>query len=670
MADCEALLRSQLNPAQYEAVTTMDGPVLVVAGAGTGKTRIIEYRVLSLITKGIPPDSILLLTFTRRAAREMLSRAAGHDPLCQDVMGGTFHSFGYSIIARYASLLGYERPITFLDEADSEQLLHRLANRLGFTGKQQRFPARGTLKSVVSASFNRCAPIGEVLVKDYPHFVHWTEELEQLREEYVRYKVEHNLLDYDDLLIYLKILLEDAGVQQTLADRYCYVMVDEYQDTNHLQADIVNLIAKKHRNVMAVGDDAQSIYAFRGARFQNMFDFLEAFPDARLIKLEENYRSTQPILDLANAVIDRAKQKHTKVLRAHKEGDAHPGLLFFKDPEQEAEWVAEQVKALWDEGVPLHHIGVLFRSMYIVRPLEVSLTRRGIPYRTYGGMKFIETAHIKDLISHTKITANPLDELAWHRVLLLIDGIGPRTAENIIAQIIEAGDWRPVLSTLGGRARFGGALMQLAAALDQASKEGISFADAVASLADYYLPVLKNRYGDHQRRQADIDSLRQIAMTYEDAETFLLDLVAIEPAEKSVEEHQDIHLDTRPLVLSTIHSAKGLEWDAVFVIGVADGHIPISYSYQSEEDQEEERRLLYVSITRAKQELFLTMAHEGYRGGITTFSRLSRFLDSPRIFQLMDISGRDQLPARGEPGTPIADKESLVQRILNKIRPD
>ena len=670
MADVESLLRSQLNPAQYEAVATMDGPVLVVAGAGTGKTRIIEYRVLSLINRGVPPESILLLTFTRRAAREMLGRAASHDPLCQDVMGGTFHSFGYSIIARYANRLNYQRPITFLDEADSEQLLHRLAVRLGFTGKEMRFPARATLKSVVSASFNRIVPIGEVLVKDYPHFVHWTGELEQLREEYVRYKVEHNLLDYDDLLIYLKILLEDEGVQGALSERYRYLMVDEYQDTNHLQADIVALLAKKHRNVMAVGDDAQSIYAFRGARFQNMFDFIEAFPEARLIKLEENYRSTQPILDLANAVIERARQKHTKVLRAHRDGEAHPGLLFFKDPEEEAEWVAGQVKALWDEGVPLHHIGVLFRSMYIVRPLEVALTRRGIPYRTYGGMKFIETAHIKDLISHIKITVNPLDELAWHRVLLLIDGVGPRTAENIITQIIEAGDWRPVLSALGGRARFGKALVKLAAALEGASGEGIAFADAVATLADYYLPVLKNRYDDHQRRQADIDSLRQIAMTYQDAETFLLDLVAIEPAEKSLEEREDIHLDTRPLVLSTIHSAKGLEWDAVFVIGVADGHIPISYSYQSEEDQEEERRLLYVSITRAKHELFLTMAHEGYRGGITTYARLSRFLDSPKIFQLIDISGREQLPAAGEQGTVITDKESLVQRILSKIRPD
>jgi DNA helicase-2/ATP-dependent DNA helicase PcrA len=358
------------------------------------------------------------------------------------------------------------------------------------------------------------------------------------------------------------------------------------------------------------------------------------------------------------------------VLKAHQEGGVRPGLLFFKDPEQEAEWIAARVKELWDEGVPLHHIGVLFRSMYIARPLEVSLTRRGIPYQTYGGLKFIETAHIKDLISHIKIMANPLDELAWHRVLLLIDGIGPRTAEEIIANISQSGNWQPALAAWHGRQRFGHALVQLAAALEAASEPGIPFAEAVAALADYYLPMLQKQYDDYQRRQADIDSLRQIAMTYQAVEPFLLDLVAIEPAEKSVEERQDLHLDTRPLVLSTIHSAKGLEWDAVFVMGVADGHLPISYSYQSEDDQEEERRLLYVSITRAKQELFLTMCHEGYRGGITTFSRLSRFLDSPQVLRFMDITGREQIFAAEEPEAVIADKEGLVQRILNKIRPD
>lgn len=664
--DVESLLRLNLNPAQYEAVKIMEGPVLVVAGAGTGKTRVIEYRVLSLVSNGVDPSSILLLTFTRRAAREMLARASRHNRLCEHVTGGTFHSFGFSVITEFAHLLGYKRPISFLDETDSEQQLHRLAVKLGYTGKKMRFPARATLKKVVSASFNRGESIEEILLKDYPHFLHWTEEIDRLREEYVRYKVEHNLLDYDDLLIYLKLLLEDEQVREILSERYRYIMVDEYQDTNRVQAEIVSLLAKKYRNIMAVGDDAQSIYAFRGARYQNMFDFLEAFPKAKVIKLEESYRSIQPILDLANAVIDRAKQKHTKVLRAHREGGQMPALMFFKDPEQEAEWVAEKVKEFWDEGIPLHHIGVLFRSMYIVRPLEVSLTRRGIPYRTYGGLRFIETAHIKDLISHVKIVANPLDELAWHRMLLLIDGVGPRIAENIISEILRSGDWCPALASLQESARSGAGVRRLIAALEHATKESIPFSETVSILADYYLPILQDRYDDYQRRTADIDSLRQIARTYRSIESFLLDLVAIEPAERSVEERQDIHLDVRPLVLSTIHSAKGLEWQVVFIIGVADGHIPISYSHFSEDDREEERRLLYVSITRAKQEVFLSMCHEGYRGGITTFSRLSRFLDSPEIFMLLDISGKEQIAVSREPGKIISEKEELIQRILGK----
>ncbi len=451
----EKLLRTELNPSQYLAATTLDGPLLVVAGAGTGKTRVIEYRVLYLVSREIHPRSILLLTFTRRAAREMLSRASRHNRLCEEVVGGTFHSFGFSVITEFADLLGFKRPLSFLDEADSEEQLHRLAVKLGFTRRKRRFPSKRTLKAVISASFNRGESIGEVLLRDYPHFLHWSEEIEKLREEYVRYKVEHNLLDYDDLLIYLKILLEDDRVRRVLSSRYRYIMVDEYQDTNQIQAQIVYLLAKENRNVMAVGDDAQSIYAFRGARYQNMFEFLEVFPEAKVIKLEQNYRSTQPILDLANAVMEGAKHKYTKVLKAQREGSVRPALLFFKDPEGEAEWIAEKVKELWDEGVPLHHIGVLFRSMYIVRPLEISLTRRGIPYRTYGGLKFIETAHIKDLVSHVKVVANPLDELAWHRVLMLIDGIGPRTAERMISEILRTGEWRPALAAMRENPRSG-----------------------------------------------------------------------------------------------------------------------------------------------------------------------------------------------------------------------
>mgnify|MGYP000477534348 CR=1 FL=1 len=662
----EKLLRTELNPSQYLAATTLDGPLLVVAGAGTGKTRVIEYRVLYLVSREIHPRSILLLTFTRRAAREMLSRASRHNRLCEEVVGGTFHSFGFSVITEFADLLGFKRPLSFLDEADSEEQLHRLAVKLGFTRRKRRFPSKRTLKAVISASFNRGESIGEVLLRDYPHFLHWSEEIEKLREEYVRYKVEHNLLDYDDLLIYLKILLEDDRVRRVLSSRYRYIMVDEYQDTNQIQAQIVYLLAKENRNVMAVGDDAQSIYAFRGARYQNMFEFLEVFPEAKVIKLEQNYRSTQPILDLANAVMEGAKHKYTKVLKAQREGSVRPALLFFKDPEGEAEWIAEKVKELWDEGVPLHHIGVLFRSMYIVRPLEISLTRRGIPYRTYGGLKFIETAHIKDLVSHVKVVANPLDELAWHRVLMLIDGIGPRTAERMISEILRTGEWRPALAAMRENPRSGPGISRLYAALERATAPNVTFPEVVSTLIDYYLPILRDKYDDYQRRAGDIDSLRQIARSYRSVETFLLDLVAIEPAEQSVEERQDLHLDVRPLVLSTIHSAKGLEWEVVFIMGVAEGHLPISYSHLSEEDIEEERRLLYVAITRAKRELFLTMSHEGYRGGITTFCRLSRFLDDPQVLKFLEVSGQEQLLLERPEEGPSMQREELIQRILGE----
>jgi len=662
----EKLLRTELNPSQYLAATTLDGPLLVVAGAGTGKTRVIEYRVLYLVSREIHPRSILLLTFTRRAAREMLSRASRHNRLCEEVVGGTFHSFGFSVITEFADLLGFKRPLSFLDEADSEEQLHRLAVKLGFTRRKRRFPSKRTLKAVISASFNRGESIGEVLLRDYPHFLHWSEEIEKLREEYVRYKVEHNLLDYDDLLIYLKILLEDDRVRRVLSSRYRYIMVDEYQDTNQIQAQIVYLLAKENRNVMAVGDDAQSIYAFRGARYQNMFEFLEVFPEAKVIKLEQNYRSTQPILDLANAVMEGAKHKYTKVLKAQREGSVRPALLFFKDPEGEAEWIAEKVKELWDEGVPLHHIGVLFRSMYIVRPLEISLTRRGIPYRTYGGLKFIETAHIKDLVSHVKVVANPLDELAWHRVLMLIDGIGPRTAERMISEILRTGEWRPALAAMRENPRSGPGISRLYAALERATAPNVTFPEVVSTLIDYYLPILRDKYDDYQRRAGDIDSLRQIARSYRSVETFLLDLVAIEPAEQSVEERQDLHLDVRPLVLSTIHSAKGLEWEVVFIMGVAEGHLPISYSHLSEEDIEEERRLLYVAITRAKRELFFTMSHEGYRGGITTFCRLSRFLDDPQVLKFLEVSGQEQLLIERPEEGPSMQREELIQRILGE----
>ena len=662
--DIKKLLKDNLNPAQYEAVTTIDGPILVVAGAGTGKTRVIEYRVLYLVSKGISPQSILLLTFTRRAAREMLSRAARHNKLCEYIYGGTFHSFGFSVISEFATALGYKRPISFLDEADSEEIIYRLAIKLGYTEKKKRFPTKTTLKSVISASFNRGESIENVLLKDYPHFLHLAKNIEHLKEEYVKYKINHNLLDYDDLLIYLRLLLLKEPIRKRLSERFRYIMVDEFQDTNKIQAEIVYLLGKEHKNVMAVGDDAQSIYGFRGARYENMFEFLDIFPKAKIIKLEENYRSTQPILNLANAVIERAKKKYTKVLVAKREEKEKPKLFIFKDPQNEAEWVAEKIIELRNEGIPLHHIGVLFRSLYLGRPLEIALSKRLIPYKVYGGIRFIETAHIKDLISHIKIIANPLDELAWQRVLMLIEGIGPKTADKIINEIIKNGNFKEVLFSFSKNPRYGIGIKKLFEALKEASIEKLSVAEIVSILSDYYMPILERKYDDYQRRASDIESLKQIAMGYKSIETFLVELIAIEPAEKSIDDITTLYEDEQPVILSTIHSAKGLEWDIVFIIGLADGHFPVSHNVMSEEELEEERRLFYVAITRAKTKLYLSVPHRGYRGGITIFNRLCRFLDDGEILKLLDVSEKDYL---FEDYELAYDKEELLRKILEEL---
>ena len=662
--DIKKLLKDNLNPAQYEAVTTIDGPILVVAGAGTGKTRVIEYRVLYLVSKGISPQSILLLTFTRRAAREMLSRAARHNKLCEYIYGGTFHSFGFSVISEFATALGYKRPISFLDEADSEEIIYRLAIKLGYTEKKKRFPTKTTLKSVISASFNRGESIENVLLKDYPHFLHLAKNIEHLKEEYVKYKINHNLLDYDDLLIYLRLLLLKEPIRKRLSERFRYIMVDEFQDTNKIQAEIVYLLGKEHKNVMAVGDDAQSIYGFRGARYENMFEFLDIFPKAKIIKLEENYRSTQPILNLANAVIERAKKKYTKVLVAKREEKEKPKLFIFKDPQNEAEWVAEKIIELRNEGIPLHHIGVLFRSLYLGRPLEIALSKRLIPYKVYGGIRFIETAHIKDLISHIKIIANPLDELAWQRVLMLIEGIGPKTADKIINEIIKNGNFKEVLFSFSKNPRYGIGIKKLFEALKEASIERLSVAEIVSILSDYYMPILERKYDDYQRRASDIESLKQIAMGYKSIETFLVELIAIEPAEKSIDDITTLYEDEQPVILSTIHSAKGLEWDIVFIIGLADGHFPVSHNVMSEEELEEERRLFYVAITRAKTKLYLSVPHRGYRGGITIFNRLCRFLDDGEILKLLDVSEKDYL---FEDYELAYDKEELLRKILEEL---
>jgi DNA helicase-2/ATP-dependent DNA helicase PcrA len=665
-----------LNSSQHEAVTAIDGPVLVIAGAGSGKTRVIEYRVLYLVQNKISPNSILLLTFTRKAAREMLSRAAKHDPRCKNVDGGTFHSFAYKILKRYGKLIGLSGTFSVLDEGDAEEAIHRCATKMDLFDKEKRFPRKDTLRSIISMSLNKNISLAEVLKREYPHFLEYAPEIEELRKKYTEYKINKNYLDYDDLLVYLRLLLENPDIKERLSRKYQFIMVDEYQDTNILQGDITYLLAEKHQNVMVVGDDAQSIYGFRGASHENIMKFPQRFPGCRIIKLEENYRSTQSILDLANSVLENMHHKYSKCLiAARKLVGTKPQILFFKGAYDEAEWVADTIKQLRDEGIDLGHQGVLFRSSYISIPLQAELSKRNIPYQVFGGLKFYETAHVKDIVAHFKILVNPKDELAWNRVLMLIAGIGPKTSERIIEEMglysclndIIDGLFQKYYRTYKNCQQ----LAKLSPVLKAASRENLSVGEQFEIILDYYHPILKDKFDDWHLRLNDLVALGQICMRYNSLEEVLADF-AIEPPERGVwRVEPSTPEEEKPVTLSTIHSAKGLEWDTVFLVGLMDGVLPVGYALDNEDDIEEEHRLFYVGITRAKNQLFLSLHHEGTKGGISQFNKISRFVDVPNVLSKMEQKDSLALELNqkiickeSEEVTPFYDKEILHRKVI------
>ena len=667
-------IKRHLNPSQYAAVTTTDGPVLVIAGAGSGKTRVIEYRVLHLVESKVNPHSILLLTFTRSAAREMISRASGHDPRCKDVNGGTFHSFAYKQLKRNARTIGFSESFSLLDEGDAAEAVSRCSTKLGFYENEKRFPKKDTLRTIISMSVNKDMPVGEVLKKEYPHFLEYAPDIENLRREYAAFKIAKNYLDYDDLLVYLKLLLENEEMRDRLARKFRYIMVDEYQDTNRLQGEITFFLSERHRNVMAVGDDAQSVYGFRGASHENIMDFPRRFPECTIIKLEENYRSTQSILDVANAVLENMKNKYSKCLiSAKKQTGIKPSLLFFRDAYEEAEWVAERIKVQGDEGIPFGQQCVLFRSQYLSIPLQAELSRRNIPFEVFGGLKFYETAHVKDVISHLKIIANPRDELSWHRVLMLINGIGPRTAEQMAGEILASVSFKEifegVLGNYGSGKRYSegvGKLGSLLKSVYATAGPGEQF----GLVLEYYTPLLMERFDDWHLRRNDLETLRQVSRRYGSLEDLLEDF-AVEPPERGVWKVEPSTPDEeKPLTLSTIHSAKGLEWESVFLIGLMDGVLPVAFSLDHEDEIEEEQRLFYVAVTRAKNHLYLSLHHEGYRGGITQFNKVSRFVDVPNVFSKLlpwgfPGEGEREMRRQPEKEAQLYDKESLLKKVLD-----
>lgn len=668
-------IKKQLNPSQFAAVTTCNGPVLVIAGAGSGKTRVIEYRVLYLVENKINPHSILLLTFTRSAAREMISRAARHDPRCKDVEGGTFHSFAYKQLKRHAKIMGFPESFSLLDEGDAGEAVHRCATKLGFYEKEKRYPKKDTLRAIISMSINKNTSVGEVLKKEYPHFLDYASDIENLRKEYTAYKIHKNYLDYDDLLVYLRLLLENGEIRDRLSRKYKYIMVDEYQDTNTLQGDITYLLSERHRNVMVVGDDAQSIYGFRGASHENIMEFPKKFPECTIIKLEENYRSTQSILDVANAVLENMKNKYSKCLVSEKKQIGEkPHLLFFKDAHEEAEWIADAIKRQMDEGIPLVRQSVLFRSQYLSIPLQAELSRRNIPFEVFGGLKFYETAHVKDVMAHIKILDNLKDELAWSRVLMLIEGIGPRTSEHISEKILACSSFLGILDSVFQKYsnchRYSEGVAKLGTLLKTIYTESLNVGEQFGIVLDYYIPILKDKFDDWHLRLNDLETLRQISMRYHSLEELLEDF-AVEPPERGVWRVEPSTPDEeKPLTLSTIHSAKGLEWECVFLIGLMDGILPVAFSLDYEDEIEEEQRLFYVGITRAKNHLFLSLHHEGFRGGITQFNKISRFVDVANILSKLSLRGIHgseikDLHKEIEKGTPLYDKELLFKKVID-----
>lgn len=587
----------ELNPAQLEAVQTLDGPVLVIAGAGSGKTRTIVYRMANIVHSGYSPESILLLTFTRKAAQEMLNRAGtllGEQGLW-GVTGGTFHSFAYSWLRRYAEVLGAKNGLTVMDQSDAEGIVRDIKDDMRIGKGDRSFPKRGTLLSLISKSRNKEVPLSDILRGEAYHLAKYEDELEQLSKGYNHFKMRHGLLDYDDLLFGLERLLREHEPARELArSRYGFVMVDEFQDTNLVQARIVKLLAGESGNVMAVGDDAQSIYAFRGANVRNILEFPKQFPGTKLIRLEQNYRSAQPVLDLTNAILEPAELKFKKSLFSERKDGPKPQIIRTMSDRSQANAVLNKVLEL-SKKYPLHEIAVLFRAGYHSYPVEVALNKVGMKFQKFGGLKFSEAAHIKDVLGYLRLAQNPSDIPSWQRVLSHVKGVGPKTVSKIYTAVMTGNDG--YIATARNRWPEVGETLEF---LDTQRTLGGTPAAMLARSLKFYEPILERRYpDDYPRRKSGLEELERIATQYEDLESFLGDI--------SLENPQDDDGDGKEntLVLSTVHSAKGLEWSAVLVIDLVQERFPSRHALNGSDELEEERRLMYVACTRAKDYLGL-----------------------------------------------------------------
>ncbi len=620
-----------LNAAQMDAVTTPEGPVLVIAGAGSGKTRTIVSRVAWLVERGVDPASILLLTFTRKAAEEMLNRAAALlDAGVLRVSGGTFHSTGNLLLRKYGHLCGFTSSFSIMDQGDSLEAVEHARKSLDPQPTNLKgFPKARTIAELGSRSRGTGKPLPLCVEERYPHLVEFTPDMERVLAHYTEHKRAHNLMDYDDLLAYaVRALREHEAVRRAVAREWRFILVDEYQDTNQLQAEMLRFLASEHDNVMVVGDDSQSIYSFRGADFRNIMEFPTLFPDAKVVKLEENYRSTAPILALTNQIISGASQGYPKRLFTHKESGPLPLLARPETEREQSRFVAQCVTELRDHDIPLSDVAVLFRAGFHSFDLEGELTRSNIPFVKYGGFKFLESLHIKDALAHLKVVRNPGDRLSWMRCLRLLDGVGPKTAAQLAARLAEEGLQADAYTIVPKKRKYAEGFAELIGLLREIQGRTESIGDKVEKVNRYYFPFLKQNYDNYPKRMRDLDHLADLTASYRSLNRFLNDM-ALEPPD---DDGGRTVPDRDTLVLSTIHSAKGLEWHTVILLWAAEGRLPSSMSVEDPDELEEERRLVYVAATRARRNLVVTAPKYvmDRRNGLTPV-KLSRFFEEAPI---------------------------------------
>jgi len=679
-------LTAELNEEQAAAAAFPDGPLLVIAGAGTGKTRTLVYRVAHLIERGVRPERILLLTFTRRSAQEMLARAerlvgaAG-----RSVQGGTFHGTAHRLLRRFGPAAGLPGDFTIMDQGDAEDLMQLSRAALGYADarrgggatrrsagdtQKKRFPNKETLHYVYSRHVNTERAVDDILRDEYPQFAEYGGDFRRIYEDYTARKGSRNLVDYDDLLLFWAAMLDAPGQPgECIAGLYDHVLVDEYQDTNVLQARILRGMCRTHRNITVVGDDAQSIYSFRGANFRNILDFPEQFPGATVVTLEQNYRSTQPILDVTNELISRAAERFTKKLWTRREGGEAPWLVAARDEEEQTRFVVDRILELHEEGVPLREIAVLFRAGYMSAALEIELANRTIPFEKWGGLKFLEAAHVKDVLAFLRVLENPRDEVSWYRVLMLLPGVGDATARAAIEVMAEHA-WDPdALARYAPPARAAAAhdaLLALIAELRTRRLGEERVGAEIARVRQYYDAILRERYDRPEPRLSDLDQLQAIAGGYPDRAAFLSTL-ALEPPSATQDLAGESGGEDDLLVLSTAHSAKGKEWDAVFLIWAVDGWFPMSRALGDDEETDEERRLMYVALTRARHHLGVVYplnAYSSRRGADYSFDQLSRFLDRgvrDRMQRVVLTRVEDATPEPDVAAQPQLDLRALLR---------